>query len=137
MVNNNFEIIGVATSNYQDVSSPTSNFTKYKFEIEIEKTGSKQGNTMKLAVEVYGTNRAVDIHEAIIGRRMAVNGYIDSYFKNKSDEATIKLVAQAVMLLDDKKNIAVNVAPVKEEAKEEEIEEVVESVDVPDDELPF
>jgi len=138
MVNNEFHVIGVATSNYQDISNPTSNFKKHRFSIEIEKRGSKQGNTMLLNIEVYDTNRAINTNEDIMGRKIAVSGYIDSYMTKNGDEPVMKVVAQSVLLLDDKVQKQFDTAPTGEKQPKEEIEQVVESIaDIPDDDLPF
>jgi len=142
MVNNEFHIIGIATSNYEDVSTKTSNFKKWRFSVEIEKRGSKDGNTMFLNIDVYGTNRAINTNEEIIGRKIAVSGYLDSWLAKGADEPTMKVVAQSVMLLEEKKQDNMVTAPVEEEQPKTEIEDIVDeevndSLAVPDDDLPF
>ena len=65
MINNEFHLIGVATSNYLDTSNG-GNFHKYLFSVEVEVLGSKVGKTNRVDIEVYGTNRAVEISKNIM-----------------------------------------------------------------------
>ncbi len=97
MVNNEFHIIGIATSNYEDISNGT--FVSHLLKVEVEKFGSKTGKSFELEVQVYGTNRAVNTKIEVLGRMLAINGYLDSY-RSKDGNAKLKIVAQNVMLID-------------------------------------
>lgn len=136
MINNEFHLIGVATSNYLDTSNG-GNFHKYLFSVEVEVLGSKVGKTNRVDIEVYGTNRAVEISKNIMGKQVAVNGYIDSYYSEKTDKTFIKLVAQNVMVLD--RSITTNVVASTNTNVEpplpKEADPVVDAV--VDDDLPF
>jgi hypothetical protein len=148
MVNNEFHLIGIATSNFQQVG--TGNFKSYLLRLELEKVGSKKGQTFELEVQVYGTNRSIDVNKYVLGFQVAINGYIDS-FVNKDNILVTKVVAQNLMVLDKKTSFA------EQEQSQEPTQEVDTSVwdelvkssvepeernnspvaDLPDDDLPF
>lgn len=97
MVNNSFHLIGIATSNFQEVSS--GHFKSYLLRVEVEKMGSKSGKNFELEIQVYGTNRAVDVSAYILGHQIAVSGYLDA-FTNKDGGLTLKVVAQNIYVCD-------------------------------------
>ena len=144
MVNNEFHIIGIATSNYQDISNGT--FVSHLFKIEVEKFGSKAGKTFELEAQVYGTNKAVDTKKEILGRTIALNGYLDSY-TTKEGSTIVKMVAQNVMVLDKpvaetKRVKATAVEPevvpsVDDEDDDIQSEDSLDGISIPDDDLPF
>ena len=101
MINNEFTLIGVATSNYRNIGN--GNFPVYVANIEIEKRGSKVGNTFNLEFRVYGTNRAIDVSEHIQGRQIALNGYIDRFVSSDGKRDLTYLVAQSVYILGKQK----------------------------------
>lgn len=150
MVNNEFHIIGIATSNFQQVGN--GKFKSYLLRVELEKVGAKQGQTFELEVQVYGTNRSINTDKYVLGCQVAINGYIDS-FVNKDNILVIKVVAQNLMVLDKKPSFA------EQEQSNEPPQEVDDSIwddlaqnpaepeehfvdnspfaDLPDDDLPF
>lgn len=100
MINNEFIVIGICTSNYQFIGN--GRYKSYILRIEIEKFASKQGNTFELEVQIYSNNNAVDTSMEMIGRQVAVNGYLDSYETNEG-KIINKLVAQRVYPLGEQK----------------------------------
>ena len=99
MVNNEFHIIGTALTNYQSISSEQ--FKSYLLRVEVEKMGSKYGNNFELVVQIYATNHAVDPTENVLGKMVAINGYLDTYSTEKGT-LLIKAVAQNVFVLSKK-----------------------------------
>lgn len=138
MVNNEFHIIGVATSNYQNIGNK--DYKSYLLKVEVEKFGSKVGNSFEVEVQIYGTNKSVNVKEETLGRQVAVNGYVDSYLTKEGNRIT-KLVAQNVYVLG-----VAEVGDVVEEsdcampAREQDIQPSpsdLDGISIPDDDLPF
>lgn len=99
MVNNEFHLIGTAVSNFVDISNGGA-FAKYRLSVEVEVLGSKIGRANRVDIEVYGTNRAISITQKVLGKQVAVNGYIDTFTSTKNDMVYTKLVAQNLMCFD-------------------------------------
>lgn len=112
MVNNEFHIIGIATSNYVNIGNDR--FVSHLLRVEVEKFKTKGvAKSFELEIQVYGTNSAVDTSAEIIGHQVAINGYVDSY-RTKDDTLIIKLVGQNVYVLDSvAKPVIGNVAEAK------------------------
>ena len=142
MVNNEFHLIGIATTNFQEVGN--GKFKSYLLRVEVEKMGSKKGQNFELEVQVYGTNSAVNKTQSVVGCQVAINGYIDSYV-NKDNQMVSKIVAQNVMVLDAKPKFAEPEQAAEPELASgvwEEIAEESEKLDEPnemssEDDLPF
>lgn len=100
MINNEFIVIGICTSNYQYIGN--GKWKSYMLRIEVEKFSSKQGNSFEIEVQIYANNTAVDTSMEMIGRQVAVNGYLDSYETNEG-KIFNKLVAQRVYPLGEQK----------------------------------
>lgn len=100
MINNEFNLIGICTSSYQDIGN--GKWKSYIFRMEVEKFGSKKGNCFEIELQVYGNNEAVDTKRDIFGKQLAVNGYIDNYTTNDGHIIT-KLVVQRVYPLGEQK----------------------------------
>ena len=96
MINNNFSLIGYATSDFTNIGYKDLDI--YSFSIEIEKLGSKVGNNFELEIQVYSTNNRINTSMKILGHQVCVNGYVDSY--RKDGNLYPKLVAQNVIILD-------------------------------------
>ena len=96
MVNNEFHLIGTAISNFNDIGN--GKFKSYLLRLEIEKFGSKSGNTFTIEVQIYGTNKAIDTRTEILGKQVAVNGYIDAFITKEGSLIT-KLVAQNIYVV--------------------------------------
>lgn len=126
MVNNEFHLIGIATSNFNDIGN--GKYKSYMLRLEIEKFGSKQGNSFEIEVQIYATNKAVDTNVEILGKSVAVNGYVDS-FTTREGSVITKLVAQNVFVIDKKDTQDACVAGDHQEAKTEE--NVVDEDDLP------
>ena len=126
MINNEFHLIGTCISNYEILGSKS--FKTYTFKIEVEKYN---GGVFELEALVYSTNKVIDVDEPIIGKQVAINGFIDS-FKEKTGALKTKLVCQNMLFLTKKSNF--NPEPKVVEPSAEEAESVV-SAD--DDDLPF
>lgn len=97
MINNEFNIIGIAVSEYEK-----DNWNNSTLKVEVEKMGSKEGNVFVVEVKVYGNNRMVDTDRLIAGEQVAVNGYID-FFNSKKGVPIVRLVAQRVYVLGEQK----------------------------------
>jgi hypothetical protein len=97
MINNEFNCIGIATSEYE-----RDNWGNCTLKLEIEKMGSKEGNVFEAEFKVYGNNRMVDVNRSVLGEQVAVNGYID-YFTSKKGVPVLRLVAQRVYVLGEQK----------------------------------
>ena len=147
MINNEFHVIGIATSNYQDIGN--SRFSSFLLRIEVEKFNSKfGGKPFELEVQVYGTNKAVKTDVDVLGKLVAVNGYLDTYETEKGT-LVIKCVAQNVYVLennarkiktaeiDNKKQADFN--EMLKGLDEPEVNDVADDDDADDDELdlPF
>ena len=99
MVNNEFHLIGIATSNFEKINKDSrSKFIAWQFKIEIEKQKSKSGSNFEVTIIVYDTNRAINVDDQLIGKTIAVNGYIDSFATEKGMLVT-KLVAQNLFVI--------------------------------------
>jgi len=137
MINNEFNIIGIAVSEYESDS-----WGNHVLRVEIEKMGSKEGNVFEAEVKVYGNNRMVDVKRAIKGEQIAVNGYID-FFTSKKGAQVLRLVAQRVYVLGEQKKRRVDSATTESQGSaephlaEREEDYRVPDVDVVDDDLPF
>lgn len=131
MVNNEFHLIGTAISNFA-VASQSGNFVKYRFSLEIEILGSNVGKVNRVDIEVYSTNRAIKIDQQILGKQVAVNGYIDS-FVNRNGATFVKLIAQNLMVFDT----PVVVEAVSNPNTEPPLPTEPEEEPLNDDDLPF
>ena len=142
MVNNEFHIIGIATTNYQSIGNWK--FKSYLLRVEVEKFGSNKGANFELEVQVYGTNKAVDVEEDMLGKQLAINGYIDTYATDKGT-LVVKCVAQNVYVLESQRRKVVEAEVHTTERSElmESINESLEQIENPDsdyeddDDLPF
>lgn len=141
MINNEFHLIGTAISNYNDISN--GKYVSHLLRLEIEKFGSKAGNSFEIEVQIYGTNKAVDTSIDILGEQVAVNGYVDS-FATKEGTIITKLVAQNVYVLSKNKNntvshtVASTPAPARSSESTPQQTTEAEVIDaVVDDDLPF
>lgn len=100
MVNNDFRIIGTATTDFQKVVNKE-NFTVYYLNVEVEKLGSNVGSKIMVKVKFYNTNKAVNFYSNVRGHLVAVSGYLDMWFdKDKQSYETIP-VGINVFLLDN------------------------------------
>jgi len=97
MINNEFNIIGIATSEYE-----RDHWNNCTLKVEVEKMGSKEGNVFEVEMKVYSNNRYVDTSRHIAGEQVAVNGYIDM-FVSRSGVPIPRLVAQRVYVLGEQK----------------------------------
>ena len=131
MVNNEFNLIGICTSNYQYIGN--GKWKSYLLRIEIEKFSSKQGNSFEIEVQIYANNKVVDTSMEMLGRQVAINGYVDSYETNEG-KIVVKLIAQRVYPLGDQK------ATFSEEVEtnpDVETSEFPRAEDFDDDDMPF
>ena len=139
MINNEFHLIGIATSNYTDIGN--GRYTSYLLRVEIEKFGAKAGKSFEIEVQIYGTNKKVDTSVEVLGCQVAINGYLDS-FETKEGSLINKLVAQNVYVLDNARERLTEAVVNK---KTNDVSPVAEKVDVEplddienyDDDLPF
>lgn len=97
MINNEFNLIGIAIGNY--ITDAYGNST---LKIEVEKMGSREGNVFECEVKIYGNNRMVDTSRPIIGEQVAVNGYVD-FFTTKMGNRVLRLIAQRVYVLGEQR----------------------------------
>ena len=97
MINNDFHIIGIATSEMENISNES--FTSYLLRLEVERVGASKQKTTEIVVQIYGTNRAIDPKQQIMGKTIVVNGYIDSYL-TKEQKIITKLIAQNIYVVD-------------------------------------
>lgn len=107
MINNEFNVIGVAVSNFEDITNDK--YKSHLLRIEVEKLGSTRGRSFELVVQVYGSNNAIDTKFNIIGHLIACNGYLDCYSTDKGS-IVLKAVANKIYVLDDGKTILKAVA---------------------------
>jgi hypothetical protein len=135
MINNEFNIIGIATSEYEK-----DNWDNYILRVEVEKMGSKEGNVFECEVKIYGNNRMVDTARKIQGEQVAVNGYVD-FFTSKKGVSVLRLVAQRVYVLGEqkRKQLAASApASVSYDAPAPtEVAEAVDSINVDADDTPW
>ena len=133
MINNEFHIIGVATSNYQDIGNQR--FSSYLLRVEVEKFNSKfGGKPFELEVQVYGTNKAVKTDEYVLGKLVAVNGYLDTYETEKGT-LVVKCVAQNVYVLEQHERVVKNAEIDSEQQKSfDDMIGEIENLNLPDDE---
>lgn len=146
MVNNFVNVIGIAVTDFVDISNKR--WQSHTFDIEVEKNGSKSGAVFTLPIQVYGSNTHIDTSKSILGRQVVVQGYLDS-FQTKEGGHVVKLIAQSMYVLGkgeaDKRLEEleqVNSDDVPEDTEiEEEDEDMLgdnlDSIDLPDDDLPF
>ena len=98
MINNEFLLIGICTTTYQ--YNGNGKWKSYLLKLEVEKFASKKGNAFEVEVQIYGNNTAVDTKMPMIGKQVAVNGYIDTYQTNEGHVMS-KLVAQRIYPLGE------------------------------------
>ncbi len=146
MVNNFVNVIGIAVTDFVDISNKR--WQSHTFDIEVEKNGSKSGAVFTLPIQVYGSNTHIDTSKSILGRQVVVQGYLDS-FQTKEGGHVVKLIAQSMYVLgkgeaDERLEELeqVNSGDVPEDTEiEEENEDMLgdnlDSIDLPDDDLPF
>ena len=110
MINNEFHIIGVATSNFTNIGN--GKYVSYILKVEVEKLTSKYGANFTLEVVVYESNNKVDVGISYLGKQVAVNGYLDS-FQNKDGQIIPKIIAQNILILDNQTSkVSQRTAPV-------------------------
>ena len=132
MINNEFNLIGICTSNFQNISN--NKWKSYVLKLEIEKFGSHSGNTFEIEVQIYGANTAIKTDVEMLGHQVAVNGYIDNYVTNEGRIIT-KLIAQRIYILGKQK---MKVSPKATLPDETPIpEEQPDDQPLPDDDLPW
>ena len=120
MINNEYHLIGICVTDFELVSSKKYGF--YSMKVEIEKYN---GNTFQLEVVVYSSNKVVNPSKSMIGKQVAINGYIDA-LKLDDGSLKLKLVVQNIMELTRSNNMSVE-SPVAES----------KAAIVEDDDLPF
>lgn len=120
MVNNEFHVIGICVSDFEVLSQRK--YTYYSLKLEVEKY---KGTTFDLEVVVYSSNKFVDATKPMLGKQVAVNGYVDSL---KLDDGSLrtKLVVQNIMELS-KSNKMSDTASTESKT----------TTDVVEDDLPF
>ena len=131
MLTNNFTLLGVAVSNFEDDAASTK-FPKKTLQIEVEKKGKYAGQVQTHTIVVYGTNRSIDTTMELLGRSVLVNGLIDNY------NGYMSLVAQDILVLDNEK-VVVEAPSIKPSEKAKTTIKV-KDIDVSDDkedDLPF
>ena len=130
MLNNTFTLLGIAISNFVDDDKSTK-FPKKLITIEVEKKGKSAGLTQQHNVVVYGTNRNIDTTQDLTGKKVIVEGLIDSY------NGYVSLVAQDIFVLDDVYVVeAPSIKPV-EKSDNKIVLKDVDIMDIKDDDLPF
>lgn len=132
MVNNQFNLIGMAVTDY--VLGGTQNFPVHMVKVEVDKTGNSKGKVFTLEVVVYSTNKAIDVTQPIMGKMVAITGYIDSYV-SRSGIQILKMVGQSVLVFDRGEVVR----EPKAMATTEDIKKVEEdpNVERDNDDLPF
>ena len=117
MLNNEFRLIGTAVSDFKLAGSD--DFKKYLLDIEVEKKTKKAPSVFTL--QVFESNKSVKVDESLKGKRIIVQGYLDTY------KEYTRLVVQDIIII----------GAIPEE-KPKEIEGAnLEELDLPDDGLPF
>lgn len=137
MVNNEFHVIGVATSNYQDISNGT--YISHLLKVEVEKFGSKAGKSFELEIQIYGTNKSINTKQEVLGKQVAINGYLDSYLTKEGSRIT-KMVAQNVFVFGKHSDKGAEVVAKSEDHGFDntgEAPQPFDAADIPDDDLPF
>lgn len=99
MINNEFHLIGIAVSDFEKTITPDTNYEFHFFRLEVEKVGMRTGTTFEIDVLVYAANKKINITQKILGRQIAVNGFLDSY-TNKQGLSYAKVIAQSILILD-------------------------------------
>ena len=144
MVNNFVNVIGIAVTDFVDISNKR--WQSHTFDIEVEKNGSKSGAVFTLPIQVYGSNTHIDTSKSILGRQVVVQGYLDS-FQTKEGGHVVKLIAQSMYVLgkgeaderlQELEQVNSDDVPEDTEIEDEDIEgDNLDSIDLPDDDLPF
>ena len=146
MVNNFVNVIGIAVTDFVDISNKR--WQSHTFDIEVEKNGSKSGAVFTLPIQVYGSNTHIDTSKPILGRQVVVQGYLDS-FQTKEGGHVVKLIAQSMYVLgkgeaderlEELEQVNSDDVPEDTEIEEEDedmLGDNLDSIDLPDDDLPF
>jgi len=146
MVNNFVNVIGIAVTDFVDISNKR--WQSHTFDIEVEKNGSKSGAVFTLPIQVYGSNTHIDTSKSILGRQVVVQGYLDS-FQTKEGGHVVKLIAQSMYVLgkgeaderlEELEQVNSDNVPEDTEIEEEDedmLGDNLDSIDLPDDDLPF
>ena len=137
MVNNEFHVIGVATSNYQDISNGT--YISHLLKVEVEKFGSKAGKSFELEIQIYGTNKSINTKQEVLGKQVAINGYLDSYLTKEGSRIT-KMVAQNVFVFGKTSDKGAEVVAKSDDHgfdNKGEAPQPFDAAEIPDDDLPF
>lgn len=146
MVNNFVNVIGIAVTDFVDISNKR--WQSHTFDIEVEKNGSKSGAVFTLPIQVYGSNTHIDTSKSILGRQVVVQGYLDS-FQTKEGGHVVKLIAQSMYVLgkgeaderlEELEQVNSDDIPEDTEIEEEDedmLGDNLDSIDLPDDDLPF
>ena len=146
MVNNFVNVIGIAVTDFVDISNKR--WQSHTFDIEVEKNGSKSGAVFTLPIQVYGSNTHIDTSKSILGRQVVVQGYLDS-FQTKEGGHAVKLIAQSMYVLgkgeaderlEELEQVNSDDVPEDTEIEEEDedmLGDNLDSIDLPDDDLPF
>ena len=106
MINNEFHIIGTAITNFVETTQ-RNNHKTYNFRVEVEKMGSKRGETILLSFNVYSGNKNIDFDEDIEGCQVVVNGYLDSFVTEKGN-ILVNTVVQSVYVVSKKEFKQIN-----------------------------
>ena len=131
MINNEFLLIGICTTNYQYIGN--GKWKSYLLKLEVEKFASKKGNAFEVEVQVYGNNTAVDTKMAMIGKQVAINGYIDSFMTNEG-HVMVKLVAQRIYPLGEQQ---IKISNDVETGNGKNDEQMLDGIEITEDDLPF
>lgn len=146
MVNNFVNVIGIAVTDFVDISNKR--WQSHTFDIEVEKNGSKSGAVFTLPIQVYGSNTHIDTSKSILGRQVVVQGYLDS-FQTKEGGHVVKLIAQSMYVLgkgeaderlEELEQVNSDDVPEDTEIEDEDEDTLgdnLDSIDLPDDDLPF
>ncbi len=132
MLNNEFTLIGVVISDFEQKG--TEKYPKYEFKLEVEK--KFKGATAVYSITVLGNNKSVDTSKSLVGRKIIARGYVDSY------KDFINLVLQDFEDCGSGDSYSDVEAALQVSEKEysefaEANENLDEDLDLPDDDLPF
>lgn len=120
MVNNNFQLIGTMIENFEKKVSGEYVFYEGRIEVESRMNG---GNVREFIVKVSSSNKKINPDADYEGKIVVISGYLDSY-KFDDGGLSIKLCATDLFVAT------------KEET-EDMLGDNLDSIDLPDDDLPF
>lgn len=119
MINNEFHIIGFATTDF--IKSGSDSFRFFVLKVEVDCFGRNAGKTKTAIIQVLPTNKLIDVYQKVRGKQVIVEGYIDFYTKDNENRNRCIAVNISVLGVGNKQDTITDYKEIQAQTNEDEI----------------